>query len=157
MSHKTKADILRMLLHVAPPTNMNDAKKMVDNALASCMHAMQCLVNHTMQISLGAIVFNMDMLIEISLIANKHASQGRRQQPIEKNLHRANKRRINHNYQVGDRVMIVDYDPRKFDSKQHAPYPIVRIFTNGTVRVQLRENVQEMFSIRKIFPYQGTS
>ena len=155
-SHKTIADTLRVLLHVSPPTNMDDATRMVDNALASCMHAMRCSVNHTMQTSPGAMVFNRDMLIEVPLIANKYAIRGRRQQMIDERLRRANRMRIDHSYQVGDRVMIVHYDPRKLDSKQHGPYPIVRVHTNGTVRVQLREHVQETFSIRKIFPYRGT-
>ena len=110
-----------------------------------------------MQTSPGAMVFDRDMLIEIPLIANKYAIRGRRQQLIDERLRRANERRVNYNYQVGDRVMIVHYDPRKLDSKQHGPYPIVRVFTNGTVRVQLRDHVQETFSIRKIFPYRGTN
>ena len=154
-SHKTISDTLRVLLHVNPPTNENDVNNMIDNALASCMHAMRCSINHTMETSPGAMVFNRDMLINVPLLSNLIAIKDRRQQVIDNNLMRTNKKRVDHNYSIGDRVMIVTYDPNKLDSKQHGPYRIVRVFTNGTVRVQLRQHIQETFNIRKVFPYRG--
>ena len=137
-SHKTISDMLRVLLHVNPPTNENEATNMVDNALASCMHSMRCSINHTMETSPGAAVFNRDMLVNVPLLTNLVAIRGRRQQIIDNNpTMRTNQRRVDHNYNVGDRVMIIQYDPNKLDSKQHGPYRIVRVFTNGTIRVQL--------------------
>ena len=108
-----------------------------------------------METSPGAAVFNRDMLINVPLLTNLVAIRGRRQQIIDNNLMRTNQRQVDHSYNIGDRVMIIQYDPNKLDSKQHGPYRIVRVFTNGTVRVQLREHVQETFNIRKVFPYRG--
>ena len=94
-----------------------------------------------------------DMLINVLLLSNLIAIKDQRQQVIDNNLMRTNKKRVNHNYNIGDRVMIVTYDPNKLDSKQHEPYQIIQVFTNSMVRVQLRQHIQETFNIRKVFPY----
>lgn len=103
------------------------------------MHAMRYSINHTMERSPGAMVFNRDMLINVPLLllSNLIAIRDRRQQVIDNNLMRTNKRRVDHNYSLSDQVVIVTYNPNKLDSKQHGPYCVLRVFTNGTVRVQL--------------------
>ena len=47
--HKTMADILRVMLHVDPPHNKPDTTNMIDNALATVVHASSCAVNHTIR------------------------------------------------------------------------------------------------------------
>jgi transposase InsO family protein len=153
--HKTMADILRVMLHVSPPTNEADVNRMIDNALSTCMHASRCSVNHMMQTSPGAMVFNRDMLTNVPLMANLVAIRDRRQQLIDENIRRTNAKRIDHNYNIGDRVKMVEYDPTKLDGRTHGPYTIVRVFTNGTVRIQRSAHVQETVNIRKLFPYRG--
>merc|ERR1711907_506617 len=102
--HRTMGDILRVLLHVSPPTTLDDANRMVENALATCQHACRIAVNHTMQTSPGAMVFNRDMLLNIPLTANLITIQERKQQLIDENLRRMNAKRIEYNYNVNDRV-----------------------------------------------------
>ena len=47
--------------------------------------------------------------------------------------------------------LVVEYhDPSKLDAKKRVPNPIVRVFTNGTVSLQIAPNIQETFNIRKI-------
>ena len=73
--------ILRVMLHINPPNNKNDANHIVvDNALATCVHSSRCAVNHTMQTSPKALVFQRDMIMNIPLIANLYSIQQRRQQ-----------------------------------------------------------------------------
>ena len=153
--HQTMGDILRVMLHINPPNDENDANQIVDNALATVVHSSRCAVNHTMQTSPGALVFQRDMIMNVPLIANLYSIQQRRQQLIDENLRRTNARRIQHNYSIGDRVMVVEYDPTKLDAKKRGPFTIVRVFTNGTVRLQIAAHVQETFNIRKIWPYKG--
>mmetsp|Transcript_16480 Transcript_16480/g.24175 ORF Transcript_16480/g.24175 Transcript_16480/m.24175 type:complete len:131 (-) Transcript_16480:242-634(-) len=126
-------DILRVLLHTSPPTMLDDANKMVENDLATCQHACRTAVNHTMQTSPGAMLFNRDTLVNIPIIANLMAIADIRQHLINENLRRSNAKRIDHKYNVNERVMMVEYDPTKMEAKTHVPYPIVRVFTNGTV------------------------
>ena len=154
--HKTMGDVLRVLLHTSPPETLNDTNRMVENALATVQHACRVAVNHTMRTSPGAMVFNRDMLLNIPLIANLEAIRDRRQHLINENLRRANAKRIEWNYNINDRVMMVEYDPTKLDAKTHGPYLITRVFTNhGTVRIQRKPHVQETVNIRKIYPYKG--
>ena len=151
--HKTMADILRVMLHVDPPHNEPDTTKMIDNALVTVVHASRCAVNHTMQTSPGAMVFNRDMMINVPLISNLMAIGNRRQHLVDANLRRINAKQINHSYNVGDWVKFVEYSLDKLDCRTHGPYPIVRVFTNGTVSVQLAPHIQETVNIRKLFPY----
>ena len=97
-------------------------------------------------------VFQRDMIMNVPLIANLHSIQRRRQQLIDKNLPRTNARHIQLNYSIGDRVMVVEYDPTKLDAKKRGTFAIVKVFTNGTVRLQIALHVQETFNI-KIRPY----
>ena len=92
-SHKTISDTLRVLLHVNPPTNENDVNNVIDNALTLCMHAMRCSINHTMETLPGAMVFNRDMLINVPLLSNLIAIKDQRQQVIDNNLMRTNKKK----------------------------------------------------------------
>ena len=51
--------------------------------------------------------------------------------------------------------MVAEYDPTKLDAKKRGMFTIVRVFTNGTVRLQIAAHVQETFNIGKIWPYKG--
>ena len=85
-SHKTITDMLRVMLHITPPQNNQDADELIDNCFASCVHTMRCAHNHTMQTSPGATVFNRDMTINIPLMADYAGICQQKQQLIDSNL-----------------------------------------------------------------------
>lgn len=99
-------DILRVTMRMTHANNKQEAEQIMDNALASCMHATRCAVNHTMQTAPGAITFGRDMMMDEPVIVNLEAIRNRRQQLIDQNLIRTNKGRINHNYQIGGQIMV---------------------------------------------------
>ena len=92
--HQTIADILRVLNATNPPTTDEAADEMMDSAIATCVHATICAVNHQMQASPGGLIFNRDMLLDTPLIEDYEAIQGRRQLLIDKSLMRSNRKRI---------------------------------------------------------------
>ena len=100
--HQTVGDILRVVSHTNPPQNMNDAQQVMDNVLATCMHATRCAVNASMETSPGALVYNRDMLLDIPLVANLELIQERRQQLVDDNLRRQNARRVDYKWKVGN-------------------------------------------------------
>ena len=52
--------------------------------------------------------------------------------------------------------MVVEYDPTKLDAKKKDPFTIERVFSNGTVRLQIAAHiVQETFNVRKLWPCRG--
>ena len=104
----TMGDILRVVMHVNPLNDENDANQIVGNVLATCVHSSRCAVNHTMQTSPGALVSQRDMMMNVPLIANLYSIQQRTQQLIDGNLRRTNARGIQHNYSIGERVGVVE-------------------------------------------------
>ena len=147
------ADILQVMLYVDPPHNEPKTTDMIDNALATVVHGSRCAINNTMQITPGTLVLNRDIMINVSLSSNLMAIGNRRQHLVDENLRRINAKRINHSYNIGHWVKFVTNNQIKLDWRTHGAYPIVRVFTNGTVRVQLAPHIQETVNIRKLFPY----
>ena len=117
------------------------------------MHALRCAVNHTMQTSPGALFFRRDMLMDVPLIADLDAIRGRRQQLIDDNLIRLNKKRADHNYSVNDRVLLRVADPVKIEDIFTGPYRIARVFVNGTINIEQEPTIVRRLSIRKVVPY----
>ena len=136
--------------------NNQDAKDVINYALAALQHATRCAVNHTMKNSPGEIVFRRDMFIDVPVLVDLETIQQRRQALIDQNLMRINQKRYDYHYQVNDYVMVKKYDPKKGEERVHGPYQITECRTNGTVQIQ-RENpmIQETFNIRKLVPYRG--
>ena len=102
--HQTVGDILRVTLHTNQPTNMNDTNQCIDNALATCMHSLRYSVNKALDTSLGALVYNRDMIMDVPLIGNLTTIRDRRQSLIEENLIRQNSNQIEHHYRIGNMV-----------------------------------------------------
>ena len=90
------------------------------------------------------------MLLDNPLIADYEAIQGRRQQLIDKSLMRSNQKRIDYNYNIGDKVYINEYDPTKMMQIHHGPYHVQRVYTNGTLGVQMSDNTVDRYNIRKL-------
>ena len=103
----------------------------------------------------GALVYRRDMFVDVPVTADLIAIRQRRQQLVDQNLIRHNRKRYDHHYRIGDPVMIIRYDPTKLQEKLHGPYPIVEIRTNGTVSLQRRPGISESYNIRKLRPYKG--
>ena len=49
--------MLRTLVHTNPPQNMTQARDIIDDALATAMHAMKTTVATTLGSTLGALAF----------------------------------------------------------------------------------------------------
>ena len=92
---KQVGNILRTVMYTNPPTNQMEANQVLNNALATAMHATRCTVNATLQNSAGAIVYNRDMLIDVPLIADLA-----RQTLVDENLCRQKAKQQEHVYVV---------------------------------------------------------
>jgi hypothetical protein len=55
--HQTVTNVLRTLVHTNPPQNMTQARYIIDDALATAMHAMQTTVATILGSTLGALAF----------------------------------------------------------------------------------------------------
>ena len=68
---------------------------------------------------------------------------------------RENKSRIQHVYHEGDKILLL-VDSKdcasKLDSPTEGPYEVVRVYDNGTVRIN-RGSYEETINIRRVKPF----
>ena len=143
----------RALPSASPPAGKEAAAQAAEDALAACAHAARCSYGRGLGVAPGALALSRSMLAGASLVASLLATSQRKQKLVDENLRRENARRRPHNYQVGDQVDMITEDPNKLDPRKHGPYPIVKVFTNGTVRILRTENTEETVNIRKLLPH----
>ncbi len=84
--------MLRTLVHTNPSQNMTQARDIIDDALATAMHAMQTTVATTLGSTLCALAFAQDIFLIVPLIADWHAIARTREQHVNDNLRRANRK-----------------------------------------------------------------
>jgi hypothetical protein len=68
--HQAVTNVLRTLVHTNPLQNMTQARDIIDNALATAMHAMQITVATTLRSTPGTLAFTLDMFWNMLLIAD---------------------------------------------------------------------------------------
>ena len=126
----------------------------MDDALATAMHALRSTVSTTLQATPGSLAFSRDMFLNIPLLANWDAILARREQLVNDALLRANKKRINFDYAVGQKVLKYDKTIMgKLKPKTSGPFEILRVHSNGTVTISLRPGITERINVRRTLPY----
>lgn len=153
-THKTIGQVFRTLIHMYPPNSQQDAENLIDDAIATAMHALRCNPVSTLgNFSPGALVFQRDMLLNIPLIADIITLTQNRQALIDNRLIRANRRRTRHEYRVNDQVFVYFPDRKhKLDLVREGPFPILQVHTNNTVTIQ-KGLEHHRISIRHLTPY----
>ena len=151
--HQTVGNVLRTILHGNPPANLTRARDIVDQALATAMHAMRTTVATTLGSTPGALAFSRDMFLNIPLIADWQSIVKHRQQHVDDNLRRANKKRRHHDYVSGQKVLKKVHDPTKLGVRTTGPYTIERVHVNGNLTIKLCDGVTERINIRRVIPY----
>lgn len=71
--HQAFGNVLRILLNMTPQRNMANAKHIIDDALATAMHAMQTTVTTTLGSCPGSLDFLSDMFLNVPLLADLQA------------------------------------------------------------------------------------
>ena len=110
-------------------------------------HAIRAGTHSTLGSSLGSLVFNRDMLLNIPLIANWHAVTQRQEHLENENLMRENRKRHRHDYAVDQRVLKKCHNPTKLGPWTSGPYRVVQTHVNGTVTIELWHGVTERVNI----------
>ena len=151
--HQTIGNSLRVISASRPPRGVDDAKQMVDTAIANAVHAHRSTFHGTINATPGSLAFHRDMILDLPLIADLQLIREHRQQLIDRNLITANRRRFAYDYQVGEQVLKLIVNPNKLDPRAIGPFTIARVHTNGTVSIRLDAHTVERISIRRIKPY----
>ena len=61
--HQTVTNVLRPLLHIHPPQDINEANLIMDTALQTASYSARAAIHHTLQTTPGALAFHIDMLL----------------------------------------------------------------------------------------------
>ena len=77
---------------------MTQARDIIDNALATAMHAMQTTLATTLGSTPGALAFAQDMFLNLPLIADWLAIACTCEHHVNENLRRANRKRRQYDY-----------------------------------------------------------
>jgi len=127
--------------------------EMIDNFLTNVGWAIRSTYHTVLKTTPGAAVFGRDMLFDIPFLADWTKIGRRRQALVDRDNRRENKRRIDFDYAVGHKVLLIqDGINRKAEDKNNGPYVITQVHTNGTVRIQ-RGTINERLNIRRLTPY----
>jgi hypothetical protein len=151
--HQTVGNILRTTIYTNPPNTVTQARNLVDDALATAMHAMRSCVATTLGSSPGALVFGRDMFLNIPLTADWHLIARHCEQLINESLRRQNLKRRTYDYVVSQKVLKKVHEPTKLGERTEGPYTIVTVHVNGTVSIELSPGIIERINIRRIIPY----
>ena len=121
--------------------------------LASVAWAIRSTYHTVLNATPGQLVFGRDMVLPIQFQADWARIKLRKQETINKSNAQENARRIDHDYQVGDRVLLEKPGIlRKMSQPRTGPFEIIKVHTNGTVRIR-RNNVTEQVNICCLTPY----
>ena len=127
--------------------------EMINNFLVNVAWAIRSTYHTVLKTTPGAAVFGRDMLFDIPLLADWTEIGRRRQALVNQGNIRENKRRVDFDYAVGQKVLLIkDGILGKAEDKNDGPYVITQVHTNGTVRIQ-RGTLNERLNIRRLTPY----
>jgi len=154
--HQSVGQVLRTLIDLRQPKSIHDARNLVDEALATAMHATRCASSSSLLNMLpAAVVIKRDMHLDIPLHADILTLQRNRQAIVDKRLLAANAKRISHDFAVGDKILkktVLSFSD-KLRPSFIGPFSIIRVHTNGTVTIRLTPHTTERINIRRIKPY----
>jgi hypothetical protein len=102
----------------------------------------------------GAAIFGHDMLFDILFVADWHKIGEQRQSLTNRGNQRKNAKRIDYNYKVRDKVLLIKKGIlRKAKSAYNKePWTIMTVHMNGTIRIQCGTRT-ELISIRRVQPF----
>ena len=148
--HQTIGNMLRTFSVHNTPVDEDDPWSVILSAVA---FGVRSTVSTTTRATPMQLVFGRDAILNITHKANWQYIQERKQKIIRMNNVRENATRRDHDYNVGDLVLIKMEQTLKYGSDAYeGPGHIEEVRNNGTVRVRLGA-VTDTYNIRNITPY----
>ena len=120
--------------------------------LAATMFAVRATYHTTLQASPMQLVFGRDAILNIKHVTNWEHIQQRKQTRIDENNKRENARRIDHNYEINDQILLKRKKNSKHELEYEGPYKLTAINDNGKVRFQ-KGILNDVVNIRRIKPF----
>jgi hypothetical protein len=148
--HQAVGNSLYMLQQWMPPNHLDDAHLLVDTKLANAMYTTQATFHGGLLATPGALSFSRAMVLNIPFVTDLNLIKDHCQQLI---AICSNKRHHAYDYQPGQEVLKLVYNPDKLEPQAQGPYEIIAIHTNGTLTIQLNATTIECISIQNVKPF----
>ena len=124
-----------------------DWKSDLDQELQTTAWAIRSTINSTSKHSPSHLALGRDMIFQTKVKINWESIKSNKRKLAIENNTRENLNRIDHNYNVGDKVLI-----SKIQIRTEGPYEIIQVYNNGTVKIN-KGSYNEIINIRRIKPY----
>ncbi len=149
--HQVLREMLRTAeINMADSVTPNGTNVFLDNTAWAI-----CSTYHTvLKASPGATIFGQDMLFDIPFIADWNKIGDYMQQQTDLSTARENKKQVDYDYKVGDRVLVIQDGILCKAQSPHGkePWTIMTVHTHETIRIQ-RRTKSEQIHIRRVTPY----
>ena len=119
---------------------------------AATMFAVRATYHTTLQASPMQQVFGQYAILNIKHVVDWEHIRQRKKLRINHNNMRENMRRNNHQYKVGDKILVKRRKYSKHELEFMGPFPITQINDNGTVRFQ-KGIINNAVNIHRIKPF----
>jgi hypothetical protein len=129
--HQTINNVLRILVHTNPPTNVTQAQDIIDDSLATAMHTMQTTIATSLGSTPGALAFTQDMFLNVLLIVDRQAIARTCEHHVNENLQHANRKWCQYDYALRLQVLKKVHNPTKLGVRTEGPYTIECVHING--------------------------
>ena len=126
----------------------------VDTFITNAAWAIRSTYHTVLKSSPGAAIFGRDMLFDLPYIADWTAIGQRRQRKTDRENLKENAKRVDFDYQVGQKVMLINDGKilRKAESKYLGPFMTMNIHTNGNILIQ-KGSISDCLNVRRVIPY----
>ncbi len=151
--HQAVTNVLRTLVHTNLPQNMTQARDIIDNALATAMHAMQPTIATTLGSTPGALAFVQDTFLNVPLIVDWQVIACTREHHVNENLQYANRKQHQFDYAPRQQILKKVHNPTKLGVRTEGPYTIERVHINDNLTIFFSEEITECINICKVLPH----
>jgi hypothetical protein len=104
--------------------------------LSATDFAVRSTFHTSLQSTPGQLVFGRDMIFNIQHIANWEFTKQRKQKIINLNNNKENAKRVQHVYQIGDKVLLHRGTENKYESPYQGPFVIMQVNDKGQVSLK---------------------
>ena len=153
--HLTMADMLRTMKFTVADDKEGTWRTEVDAALQAIAWALRTTVSAGPKYSPANMALGRDMILNQEVKVNWEAIRKYRENKAQVDNTRENEKRREHDYEVGKKCWIVKNKferERKLDKPAEGPFEILKVYQNGTVRLD-RNGYEETINIRRLKPF----
>ena len=148
--HQSISTMIANSLRENPRVKYEDVLNLVFTKYMASQYVIRSTVNMSLKHRPEELAFERDMILPISIKINWIKLFQQKQRIIVQNNKKENHSRKNHDYKVGQRVLILNKNQHKGMLEptvlNEGPWPITQVYINGTVTIN-RNNYVERINI----------